>query len=287
MFIRCFGENPNIKVFYIKQGERYVIHKVKSKELYVTDLIIDKELGEHLIELKKEGVEVKCIDHHNYYISNDLKRNLINERILIHDKNATSTARLFSKYLGLNDEVSERICKIADAGDGGNVKGVKLDERIVSNLIYLGPYTINKVVKNLVKNGEVRDRELIQQSTIIDLAVEYGKKLLKEKCMYYEDEKLQVYLLKANDFYFIGLSKIISKLFNERKKDLYLFIEGKDTKIKGELSINADFIFSKIAEFFSGNFYSRGKTGTCIVKEMNINIDSFIKFVKELYTKKL
>jgi len=285
LYRRYFGEDPYVKVFYIKQGEKDVIKKIKSEKLYITDIKLDENLGKYVLRLKKSGVEVRWIDHHTSSMPKDILYRLINEGILIYDKDATSAARLVRKDLGLNDEISERICKIADACDGGNPKGVEVDEKIVSNLTYLDQLVLTKLVKELAKYGKVRDRELKEKSLVVDLLIVYGKKLLKEKCSYYEDENIQVYLLKARDTYLVGIGKIMSKISNESKKDVYLVIEGKNTTIKGKLGTNADVTFSKIAENFGGSFYSHGKVGTCILKEINMN--EFIKFLKELYKDKL
>jgi hypothetical protein len=94
-----------------------------------------------------------------------LLNNLKKDRVLIlEDK--SSASRLVSEYLNLNDEISKRICEIADACEKlknkENETEGEIEENaiIINNLVCFGKVVIPQLVNELAKFGEVRSEKL-------------------------------------------------------------------------------------------------------------------------------
>jgi oligoribonuclease NrnB/cAMP/cGMP phosphodiesterase (DHH superfamily) len=285
LYERFFGENFDWRIFHISQSERYLIKKVRPKRaLHVADLSIDEELAKHILNIAKSGVDVKWIDHHKESINlrKEILDCLLDKKILIYE-DTRSAANLVRSYIRLDDEISKRICLIADRCDGERSKGREVEEDAIaiSKLSYLGNKIASEARKELAQHGSIKSSKLKEKVAVIDLLTAYGKKVLTEK-IFYNGKNFQVYYLTHEDPHLIGIGSIIAKISNENQKDVYAVIQtDKSTSIKGRVKAGAESVFSKIVEKFGGSKYSRADIGG--YKSEKIDLKEFVNLLKNLY----
>ncbi len=284
LYRRYFHDDPNVKIFHLRQGEENIIKRIRSRELYVSDLALTKCLAEYILKLVERGIKVKWIDHHDedVEISRNLLNQLKNKGALIHEK-ATSATRLTCRYLGLEDDISERICKIADTCDGAKRYGddIRDDARIVSNLSYFIEPTISAVERELAEYGKIKSDELREKSLVIDLLIAFGEKMLDDSYLYYEGEKFRVYRLYKHP-QLIGIGKILARISSRIEKDLYLINERENKiTIKGKLRKNANKTFLELSKHLGGKSYFKGNTATFILR--NMSSEKILEILRNLY----
>ena len=285
LYERYFGENFEKKIFHISQEERYLIKKVRPKSMLVAaDLVLNNKLAEHLLNLTKNGTEVKWVDHHKESLN--IRKDLLDylkDRVLV--KSARSTASLVYDYLGLNDEISRRISLIGDRCDGEKSKKseeVKEDATILSKIANLSEPVVSRARKELARYGSIKSDDLKQKAVVVDLLTAFGEKIMKEK-LFYETKDFQVYYITEADPYLVGLGSIASRIGTENRKDVYTVVERNGvTRVKGRAKFGADKTFSKIAESLGGVSYSRRHIGGCTFKG-KVNPERLVDILKELY----
>jgi len=278
-----FNKNEDSKFFYISQGNRNLITKVKpTEELFIFDLALDENLANYVKKLTQNGIKVKWIDHHAESLSNTspgLFNQLRNEGILVYE-DAKSAARLYYDYSHFNDEIGERICLIADRSHGDKSERtakVKKDAILLGRISHLDKSILDVARKELAKYGEIRNEKLKEIARVCDLLIAHGKEIVEENLLY-DGRNVRVYLQHLP---LVKLKRVMLLLSSKHGKDIFLIEDYEATTVYGFTKM-AEKIFPKLAEEFSGESYWKGPFGKWVV---NKNAEEILETLKKLYEK--
>jgi oligoribonuclease NrnB/cAMP/cGMP phosphodiesterase (DHH superfamily) len=271
---------PNKKALfiYIPQTRRDLIRKVKAKEIYVFDLILDNKNANYILKVLEEGVKVLWFDHHkeSKEIKEDVLKKLREKKVLIIDENFNSCAELIKKYFGAEeDEIANKICKIANECDKEEEKEKEI--KIVCTLSH-SPFLADKIREELVKYGEIKSDRLIKFYPFFRFVELYEYKKLK-KYKIYENKDFLVFYTTS---YILSLAPILKRLFNEEKKDVYVIIKKNYVRIKG-ISKYKEKVFKDLQKKFGKTVFYRGDKGELRINK--IDLKEFIDSLNEIYAR--
>jgi oligoribonuclease NrnB/cAMP/cGMP phosphodiesterase (DHH superfamily) len=272
-----FMPNKKALFIYIPQARRNLIRKVKAKEIYVFDLILDDKNADYILKVSEEGVKVLWFDHHeeSKKIPEDVLKKLIEREVLIIDENFNSCAELVKKYFRIEDEIADKICKIANECDKEEEKGK--EAKIVCKLSH-SPFLADKIREELVKYGGIKSNRLINFYPFFRFVELYEYKKLK-KYKIYENKDFLVFYTTS---YILSLAPILKRLFNEEKKDVYIVIEKNYVRIKG-ISKYKEKVFKDLQKKFGGTVFYRGDKGG--LRSNKIDLKEFIDSLNEIYAR--
>jgi oligoribonuclease NrnB/cAMP/cGMP phosphodiesterase (DHH superfamily) len=268
--------NKKISFFYIPQNLKYLIRKIRAKEIYVFDLVLDEDIAKYILEISNKGVKVVWIDHHkeSKEISKEILEKLIKRGIVLIDENSTSCAELVKKYFEVDSEIANKLIEVASECD--KEERESRDARVICSLSHFYVFA-DELREELAKHGKVESNELREKYSSINFLKIYELEKLKKNRIY---ENKDFIVLFSNEVV-ITLPPILKELFNKEKKDVYVIIKRKTTRIIGMTKYGEN-IFNYLKERFNGIRYKGNKVSL----EMNeIDIKEFIRTLNEAYTR--
>ena len=268
--------NRKFSFFYIPQNLRHLIKKIRAKEIYVFDLVLDEDVAKHILEISEKGVKVVWIDHHgeSKKIPKEILEELIKRGIAVIDENSSSCAELVKKYFGVYDKIANELSEIANECD----KEIResREAKIVCSLSHIFIFA-DELREELVKHGKVESSELRDKYFSLNLLKLYELEKLKRNIIYENKD----FIILFSDEIITTLSPILKRLFDERKKDVYVIIKRKTVRVVGMTKYREN-IFNCLKENFGRIRYKGDKVNL----EMNeIDIKNFIKTLNEVYAK--
>lgn len=285
---RYFGKVQELKTFFIRQYQRYLIYTVEpSEELITADLVLDDELARYFLKLKEQGIKVTAIDHHKE--TSELSENLLEllkkSGVLVFDLNASSAAELVCKRYGLSDGTSQQLKSIANKCD--NKRSLPLEWRNIRKVGSMHGFDVETIVEELVEYGYFRDevrKKLQEKANAISLATAYSEDSIKTTCVA-DTEDFQVFDTRKCNIPIIGARRAVNRMVFKTEKDIYVI--GSKWVIGTVKKRKANEIFGKLANEIGGKSYARECRGGCLFLDMQVETEEIVRYLRELYRQSL